>query len=364
MSRAYRAPAHIRQIQPYRGGTALEREPGERCIVRLNANENTAGAAPGVQAALARAAAGVSFYPDGEGLRLRTRIAQHHGVTPEQVLLGCGSGEVIDIVFRAFVSPGETVVMSGLPFVQYRLSSQLTNARMVLVPTLAGSRRDDVVGFTEAARGARLVCLANPNNPTGTYLTRAELSAYFAAVPEDVLTIVDEAYFDYVTAPDYPLALEDLAAGRNVVVLRTFSKAHGLAGLRVGYAIGHPELIDDMNRARPPFNVTGPAQEAAVAALDAPEWVAAARERNRVEKARLEAELRARGVAVTPSVGNFFLADFALPGAEVAARLEEQGVLVRYLPYPGLERTVRITVGQRHENDLLLAAVESRLLVG
>ncbi len=357
---SFRAPEHVRRIQPYSGGPPVEqlaRQLGVAHVCQLASNENTAGPSPRVIDGLAREGAGLGFYPDGGGSELRQRLAALRGVDPSQVTLGQGSGEVIDLICRAFLAPGDGVVVSGLHFIQYSLSTRLQQGRLVEVPVRPDDLSDDPEGFAQAAAGARVVFLANPNNPTGTYVGSDELARYFDRVGDDVLTVVDQAYQEYVDRPDYPDAVRQLLEGRNVLVLGTFSKAYGLAGMRIGYALGAPPLIEDLDCVRAPFNTSFLGQRAALLALDDPEWVAASRERNLRERARLSAELERRGVRVTPSAANFVLAHFGVPARELAAGLEQRGVLVRALGFPALRESLRITIGLPEENDQLLAAL-------
>lgn len=361
MSPPYLAPDYIRRIIPYPPGhpvDVLQKELGVDRFVQLASNENTSGPSPLAAAAIRDAACGVNFYPDGGGYHLRGKIAQRLGVAREQIVLGNGSGELVELLCRGFVADGQRVVMSELAFVQYRLSALASNAEIVAVPPLAGSRRDDAEALGRAGRGARLVFIANPNNPTGTFVTRRELDAYFQAVDDGVLTVIDQAYQEYVDHPDYPDAMEDLAAGRNVIVLHTFSKLYGLAGLRIGYGVGSADVLAQLESARLPFNTNTLGQVAALAALDDGDHLAAVRNRNLEELPRLAAELERRGLPVTPSIANFLLVDFQRPADEVARELLSRGIIVRGMRGYGLPHSVRMTVGTREENDLLLAALD------
>ncbi len=358
------APEHVRRLRPYQPGKpvdTLARELGLDSICQLASNENTAGPSPKVAAAIQATVGKVQFYPDGWGHHLKARLAALHGVAREQIVLGNGSGELVDLICRALVAPGERVVMARLGFVQFRLSALAANAELVEVEPRATSRADDPEAMARASRGAKVVFLANPNNPTGTYWTRTEVERYFAAADPGALTVIDQAYFEYVEAPGYPNGLEDLAAGRDVLVLRTFSKIHALAGLRIGYGISAAERIMDLERVRAPFNTNAVAQAAALAALDDEAHVAEARRRNSRELAFLSAELERRGAVLTPSVTNFVLADFPGYGGDLAAELAARGVLVRGMAGWGLPGSVRITVGTRPENERLLAALDQAL---
>jgi histidinol-phosphate aminotransferase len=358
---SYLAPDYIRAIVPYSPGKPVDlvqRELGLPRMVQLASNENTAGPSPLVAEAIGRALARIRFYPDGSGLHLRRRLADLHGVAPQQLVLGNGSSELVDLLCRAFLADGQRVVLSGLGFIQFRLSALAVNARPVEVPVRPGSRSDEPEALGRAARGSRLAFIANPNNPTGTYLTRAGLDAYFAAAGSEVLTVVDQAYFEYVEEADYPDALDDLKAGRNVVVLRTFSKAHGLAGLRIGYGIGPAEVLAQLESARLPFNTNALAQAAALASLNDPGHAAAARRRNAVERPFLADELARRGFGVIPSIANFLLVDCPCTAADLAARLLRLGVMVLPLGGYGLPESLRVTVGTREETMALLSALD------
>jgi histidinol-phosphate aminotransferase len=365
----FRAPGYIRAIRPYPPGKPvdlLQRELGLARIVQLASNENTAGPSPLVAEAILRALPEVQYYPDGGGHHLRRRLADLHGLDPGQVVLGNGSGELVDLLCHAFLADGDPVVLSSLAFVQFKLSALAVNARLVEVPVEPEDRSDAPQALGESAKGARLAFLANPNNPTGAYLSRAELDAYFEAAGSAPLTVVDQAYHEYVEAPDYPDAVADLKAGGNVIVLRTFSKAHGLAGLRIGYALGPADLLAQMEGARLPFNTNVLGQVAALAALDDLDHARRARDRNAVERPFLAGELARRGFRVVPSVANFLLVDLppglfpeaAAPGVALAERLLRLGVWVRPMAGYGLPQSLRTTVGTRAENELLLAALD------
>lgn len=356
----YLAPEHIRRINPYAPGPPVEdlqAELGVDRLTLLGANENPYGPCPAAAQAIREAAARLNLYPDGGGLHLRKALARRFGLAPEQVVLGAGSGELVDLLCHAFVSPRQRVAFSALAFVQYRLSAAAVDAELVEVPPAPGDRCDPAA-LARAARGARLCFLDNPNNPTGTYVTRAELSAYLEAAGSDVLTVVDQAYQEYVAEPDYPDALDDLKAGRNVVVLGTFSKIYGLAGARIGYGLGAAEVLRQMEAVRPPFNANALGQAAARAALADGVYVAECRRRNLEQRRWLAGELAARGFEVTPSIANFLLVRTGRSGDRVYRDLRAQGVVVRPLGGPLLEGAVRITVGTPEDNRRLLAALD------
>ena len=352
-------PPHVAAIAPYVPGKPieeLERELGITETAKLASNENPFGASPLALEAARRALAEVNRYPDGSAFRLRRAIAELHGVTPDCVVVGGGTTDIMEITARTFLSDGEPAVFGDQAFVMFALFVQGVNGRGVVVPM--PGHRHDLPAMAEAARrdSAKLVYLPNPNNPTGTYVCRAELDAYFELVPEQTLTILDEAYFEYVDRPDYPDGLVDFAAGRNVLVLRTFSKIYGLAGLRIGYGIAPAPHVGEMNKIRSPFNTSLVAQEAAIAALGDREHRELSRRRNLEEMAFLSAGLSARGIRFEPSVTNFFLVHSERPAAEVYDSLLRRGVIVRPVGVYGLKKSFRLSIGTRSENERFLEA--------
>ncbi len=353
-------PPSILALRPYVPGKPLEvlaRELGVSEVLSLASNESAFGASPRVAAALADAAARVHFYPDASGLLLKARLAERHGVTPEQIVLGSGSGEVIELAIRTFAAAGDRVVMSRLGFIQVRLAATAAATRLVEVPSHEVTFRDDLAGFVAAARDAKLVFIANPNNPTGTVWTQTELESYFDSEPAG-LTVVDEAYADYVERPDYPSGLDFLRAGHAVLVLRTFSKIFGLAGLRIGYGIASPEVIGYLERVRPVYNTGSLAQAAALAALDDAEHLAYVKQENSRQRARLAAAFTQRGARVTPSETNFLLVH-PPSGAGWSESLLRRGVQVRPMDGWGLPGGVRITVGTAEQTSRLLAELDT-----
>jgi histidinol-phosphate aminotransferase len=362
-----RAAAGVRELAPYVPGkplAELEREYGVTDTLKLASNENPLGPSPAGAAAARAAAADLALYPDGAAFDLKAAIAAHHGVDPAMVTVGNGSNELLVLLAEAFLEPGTAAVYAQFSFAVYALAVQATGADAIVVPARpAGSQQP--WGHDAAALGAavtpatRLVFVANPNNPTGTYLNDGELRALLDAIPRDVIVVVDEAYAEYVTAPDYPDTLPWLAAFPNLVIARTFSKIHGLAALRAGYAISHPDVADLLNRVRQPFNVNSVAQAAAIAALADAEHVARSRQVNARGLRQLTEGLQALGWSVPPSVGNFVLADTGRPALPVYEALLRRGIIVRPLGNYGLPNHLRITVGLPEQNARLLAAVRA-----
>ncbi len=349
----------VRGLQPYQPGKpveALEREYGVTNAVKLASNENPAGPSPKVTEVVWRAVGDITRYPDGNGFGLKHALAGHLGVEAAQITLGNGSNDVLELVARTFASPGQGIVYSEHAFAVYPLAAQAVGARGVAVP--AREWGHDLAAMAAAVdETTRVVFIANPNNPTGTWVTREALAAFLDAVPDTVIVVVDEAYFEYVDLAEYPDAVSWLVRHPNLVVTRTFSKAHGLAGLRVGYAVSSPEIAELLNRVRQPFNVNSLAQCAAVAALGDHDYVVQSRELNRAERARLCRALDDLGLAYIPSVGNFVAVDVGGPAAAVYEALLRRGVIVRPVAGYGMPSHLRVTVGLPGEDDRLLDAL-------
>ncbi|MCB1182935.1 histidinol-phosphate transaminase [bacterium] len=355
----------ILRTRPYSPGKPIEevqRELGLDSVVKLASNENPEGPLPAVLAAIADAAREINRYPDAACFRLTARLADHLGVDPAGLIFGNGSNEVIDMLIRALVSPGENVVYSEHSFIVYALTTQVHFECGVAVPLGADDRHDLPAMAAAVDERTKLVIVCNPNNPTGTYNTAAELRAFLAAVPDHVIVALDEAYYEYVTADDYPRTVPMLAAHPNLVILRTFSKIHSLAGLRVGYGVGHPDLVGELHKTREPFNVNMLSQAAAIACLDHWDEVAGRRDRNRAELDRMVAGLEALGLQTVPSQTNFVLVRGDVNAGELATRLLQMGVIVRPMHAFGLgDGAMRISIGLPDENTRCLAALEEIL---
>jgi histidinol-phosphate aminotransferase len=361
-----RIPDHVRRIAPYVPGKPIEeaeRQTGRPDIVKLASNENPLGPSPRAVEAIHRAATGVHRYPDGSGYALRQALSDRHGFAPSQIVLGNGSTEIVEIVAKTFLGGGRTAVVADPAFIMYRIAVLAMNAPLVSVP-LRDDRHD--LATMAAACDARtaLVYIGNPNNPTGTCVGRDAVEGYLERVPSHVLTVVDEAYFDYVEAPDYPDCLDFLRAGHNLLVLRTFSKIHGLAGLRVGYGVTSVEVAHALEAVRSPFNTSALAQAGALAALEDADHVARSRLENARERRYLQAELARRRIDFIPSVANFVLVRTGMSGEDLHQCLLRAGVIVRPMEAYGYKDAVRVTVGTRPQNDRLLAALDRVLLGG
>jgi histidinol-phosphate aminotransferase len=348
----------ILDIQPYQPGKPveeLERELGIPGAVKLASNENPFGPPAGVLEALRKALPGLNRYPDGSGYYLRQALAKKHGVPAESIVLGNGSNELIELLARTFVRPGEEVVIPHPSFVVYPSIVQAVGGVRVVV-TLKNHRLD-LPKMRRAITGlTKMVFVANPNNPTGTIVTAEEVGKFLDKVPEHVIVVFDEAYYDFAVGPEFPDTLAHLRDGKRVVILRTFSKMASLAGLRVGYAIADPDCVQLMNRIRQPFNVNTLAQVAALAALQDEPRIRSSVEAVREGLRRLSAALDAMGVSYVPSRANFLLVE--LPdAARVYEELLKLGVIVRPMASFGLDRALRITVGTPEENARLVEAL-------
>jgi histidinol-phosphate aminotransferase len=347
-------------LTPYQPGKPIEdvqRELGLDRVVKLASNEGPFGPLPAALAALERATAELNRYPDGGAYRLHAAVAERHGVPLEQVCVGAGADGCIDMLSQAVLDPGDEVVCGWPSFPSYVIYARKQGASARTVP-LVEHRYDLEAILAAVTPRTKLVYICHPNNPTGTMNTTAELDAFFDAVPPHVLTVVDQAYFEYIDRADYPDAVERyLKAGRRVAVLRTFSKIYGLAALRVGYAVAPAPVCAALAKVRRPFDVTMPAQVAATASLDDPGELARRRAVNGEGLARLESVLTEHGLEPVPSVGNFLYAETGGDAAELFERLLREGVIVRPLAGFGAPTAIRVSVGTPDEVGALAAAL-------
>jgi histidinol-phosphate aminotransferase len=352
------APA-IAELKPYLPGkplSELERELGIVHAIKLASNENPLGVSPRVAEAIAAAVPELYRYPDGGGFALRRALADRHGVELEAVTLGNGSNDVLDLIARTFLYPGVEAVFSEHAFAVYPISTQAVGATARVAPARAFGH--DLEAMRERVTDrTRVVFIANPNNPTGTWLRAGALWLFIASLPETVLVVVDEAYTEYVDDPDYPDASRWLAEFPNLIVTRTFSKAYGLAGLRVGYGISHPRVAELLNRVRQPFNVNSLAQVAALAALEDRAHLQQVVELNRAGMAQLSAGLARLGLEYIPSAGNFITLNLARGSATVYEALLRKGCITRPVTNYGLPNHLRVSIGLPEENTHFLAAL-------
>ncbi len=356
-------------LQPYVPGkplSELEREFGISDPLKLASNENPLGASPKAKAAVAGLLEELALYPDGGGFELRSALAAFHDVEPEAITLGNGSNDVLDLIARTFLAPGFEAVFSEHAFAVYPISTQAVGATPRVAPAHDGSAGPrfghDLKAMREqVSEKTRVVFIANPNNPTGTWLPEEALLAFIDDLPSGVIVVVDEAYTEYVEEAAYPDATQWLQRYPNLIVTRTFSKAYGLAALRIGYGLSHPDVAELLNRVRQPFNVNALALAAAVAALEDRSHIRQSVALNRAGMAQLRAGFERLGLEYIPSVGNFICVDVGRPAAEVDAELLRRGCITRPVGGYGMPRHLRITVGLEHENRRLLETLESVL---
>jgi histidinol-phosphate aminotransferase len=345
------------EIEAYVGGKA--EVAGGRAAVKLSSNESAIGASPKAVAAYKAEAERLHRYPDGGCTVLRRKIGQRFNLDADRIVCGAGSDELLSLLVRAYAGPGDEVLHSAHGFLMYRLSALAAGATPVAAPEKDLTADVDAL-LARVTTRTRIVFVANPNNPTGSYLPAGELARLHAGLPPDVLLVIDAAYAEFVRAPDYSDGRELALAHANVVMARTFSKLFGLASLRLGWMLGGAAVVDVINRVRGPFNVGQPAQAAGVAALDDLEHQERARAHNDRWLPWLAAEIGRLGIKIWPSVGNFLLVDFAEPATKDAAtaRLESDGIIPRDMVAYGLPSCLRITVGLEEENRRLIASLE------
>lgn len=361
---ASRAPDYVRAISPYQPGkpiSELAREMGlpEQSIIKLASNENPLGMAPRSRQAILDAVPDIARYPDGGGFALKAALARRYGVQMSQIVLGNGSNDVLEMAARAFLAPGSSAVYAQHAFAVYPIATQAVGARGIEVG--ARDYGHDLDAMCAAiVPDVRVVFVANPNNPTGTFVSGAALERFLDAVPCDVLVVLDEAYNEYLEPSARYDSVAWLARYSNLVITRTFSKIYGLAGLRVGFALAHPEVADLMNRVRQPFNVGSLALAAAEAALADDEFVRQSHELNCSGMKQIVAGLDRLGLAHIPSFGNFVT--FKVGDAQgINRRLLRQGVIVRPIAGYGMPHHLRVSIGLESENSRFLAALEQAL---
>jgi len=361
-------PDYVRAIAPYQSGKPISevaREFGldEAAIVKLASNENPYGVPDSAKAAMAAAVADLGRYPDANGFDLKAALSARYGVPADWITLGNGSNDILEIAAKAFVEKGQAIVYSQYSFAVYALATQGLGARAIVVP--AKEYGHDLDAMAAAIDGdTRLVFIANPNNPTGTFLTAAQIDAFLQKVPAHVAVVLDEAYNEFLAPAQQFESADWVRRYPNLLVSRTFSKAYGLAGLRVGFAIAQPALTDLMNRIRQPFNVNSLAQAAAIAALGDRDFLQKGAQNNAAGYAQLVQAFTELGLEYVPSYGNFVLVkvgDDDGAGARVNLALLKQGVIVRPVGNYGLPQWLRISIGLPQENAVFIAALGKAL---
>lgn len=362
-STPYRAA--IDRVSPYTPGKPIEdvaRELGldPASIIKLASNENPLGPSPRAVEAMHAHLDSVRMYPDSDSYALRQALAGHIGIDAEQLIVGRGSDEIMHFLAVAYLQEGDEVVMGNPPFSMYEISTLLMGATPVKIP-LRADFAHDLDGMLDAITPrTKLLYMANPHNPTGAMNSKADVDAFMARVPEHVIVVLDEAYYEYVTSEDYPDALDYVRAGKNVLVMRTFSKIYALAGLRVGYAFtSRQEVLRAMKQVQEPFNVPNLGQWAAIASLEDPEQVRRSVRVNEEGKAYLYAAFERLGLPYVPTQSNFILFDAKQPCQEVFQKLLRKGVIIRAgLGYPTM---LRVTIGTAEENARVIATLEEAL---
>lgn len=348
----------ILDLSPYVGGEG--RMAAGVTPVRLASNENPRGCSPLARAAYLAAADDLNRYPDGNATALRAAIAQKYSLPADQIVCGAGSDQLISMIMRGYAGPSDEVVHSRHGFLMYSVAAKAVGAKPVAVNEK--QLTTDIDGIIAAVTDkTKIIMLANPNNPTGSLLPESEIARLIAKVPPHVVIVLDAAYAEYVEDGSYNAGEKFVASHANVVMLRTFSKVHGLAALRLGWGYFPPAMADAMNRLRGPFNVSVPAQAAGIAALSDDDFVEATVEKNTRERARLAQALDQLGLGVNPSAGNFLLVDFGSRAEAIRLALKERGIFVRQMGAYELPQHLRITVGLKVDNDQLIEALQDIL---
>ncbi|HSO83334.1 histidinol-phosphate transaminase [Thiocapsa sp.] len=353
----------IAGLTPYVPGkpvSELERELGIRDSVKLASNENPLGPGPRAREAITGLMGEIGRYPDGGGFELRRVLAEFHGVPQSAVTIGNGSNDVLDLIARTFLYPGVESIFSEHAFAVYPIATQAVGATARVAKAREYGNDLDALASLVTAK-TRVVWIANPNNPTGTWLAAAPLKSFIGAMPRTCIVVIDEAYTEYVGEPDFPDATHWLDRFPNLIVTRTFAKAHGLAALRVGYGLSDPRVADLLNRVRQPFNVNAFAQAAAAAAIGDREHVRASVELNRAGMRQYLDAFKRMGLAYIPSVGNFITVDVGRPAGPVNQDLLKRGVIVRPVGNYGLPNHLRISIGLEAENARCIVALEDIL---
>jgi histidinol-phosphate aminotransferase len=353
----------IDDLNPYEPGRSIDEvvaEFGHDEVVKLASNENPLGASPKALSILKKFENDLHLYPDGNGTKLKEEIANHENVSFDNIIIGNGSNEILELAARAFLNPNTSSIASKHAFAVYKIVTQSSGASLIEVPTYNWSH--DLKSFKDYLEpSTRVIFIANPNNPTGTYNNHEEVYSLLKEVPSSILVVLDCAYFEYVTKDDYVKPLDLLNEFKNLLITKSFSKIHGLASIRVGYGIANPSLIEVLNRIRQPFNVNAIAQSMASIAINDHEHIQKSIELNSQQNEFLFAQLTKLGLDCIPSVGNFITFKGNFSGREMFNKLMKKGVIVRSVDLYDMKDFIRVTIGTESENLKFLKALEELL---
>ncbi len=353
---------NIVNITPYVAGKPIEeikRQWALKEIIKLASNENPLGPSPKAMEAIKKNLSGANRYPDSQGYYLKKKVARYLNVKPANIVLGNGSDELIDIIIKTFVEDDENIITADITFLEYEIISKVNDRRIITVP-LRYFKYDLEAIKKKIDKNTKLIFIANPNNPTGTYVTQYEFEDFMRDLPGNVLLVLDEAYDTFIDVDDFPGGLNYIN-NKNVIVLKTFSKAYGLAGLRIGYAVAGAELVSCMEKVRQPFNVNMLAQVAATAALDDKKFLRKTRKTILAGRDYLYDALSKLGIAYVPTVANFILIDVGRDGVSVFKDMLRYGVIVRDMDQYGLKNFIRVTIGTKKENERFIKVLKKVL---
>lgn len=347
----------IKDLKPYIPGTLKDG------AIKLASNENPLGISPVAQKAIMESAGSVSLYPDGGCIKLKHALAEKHSLSPDNFIVGNGSDEVLVLITGAYIEADSNAVTSESTFSEYTFATKLFGGQMRYAPMRNGCfQLEKIASLID--KKTKIVFLCNPNNPTGTYFNEASLQNFINTIPDTTLIVLDEAYLEYTTVNDFPKSIDLISDRNNVIILRTFSKIYGLAGLRVGYGISNPSIIVDLNKTREPFNVNSLAQAAAYAALQDTEFVNQSRELNEKGKLFLYKEFEALGLPYFPTQANFIATDIGMECVSAFERLMELGVTIRPLKNFGLNESIRVTISTHEQNSLFINCLKKVIRSG
>lgn len=355
----------LEKVTPYQPGKPIEevkRELGVEDVVKMASNENPLGPSPLALEAIKEHLPQINYYPDGSSYYLKKALAKYLSLTENNIIVGNGADELITLVSMAYLNPGEEIIMAHPSFSEYEFAAQLMDAQTIRIDCKGQDLRHDLEAMAEAVNDrTRLIMICNPNNPTGTIVTHQELENFLKDLPTNILVVVDEAYYEYVTDDSFPQSLELLARGYNILILRTFSKVYGLAGLRVGYGLAQEDIITDLNTVRAPFNVNSVAQVAARAALRDREHVQAVRTLNNRGREFLSKEFERMGLFYLPTEANFIFVEVKVDAKEIFQKLLTKGIIVRSGDIFGFPQFIRVSIATEEQNARFIRALGETL---